>query len=264
MTRAKNLASVLFAIAYRDLIKYIKDRSRLAFSMIFPIVFVGVLGGSLSANFTEEVIGYDFLTFVLVGVIAQTLFQTVTQGVISLIDDREKSLTQEFYVAPVPRWTIILGKIIGESGVAFLQGLFIIGFGLVIGVDISLTQFALLLPVMAIVAIFGGAFGVFIVSLAGDQQSANRLFPLIIFPQFFLAGVFSPIKDLPWILLVVSRAVPLTYAVDLARSVFYLGSDYYDEVVLFNPLVNIIIIGIYFWVFLILGSYFSTRYERNR
>jgi len=259
-----SLPSVILAVAYRDIVKYIKDRLRLVFSMVFPIVFIGVLGGSLSANIGEEVVGYDFMTFVLVGVIAQTLFQTVTQGVISLIEDREKSLTQEFYVAPIPRWSIILGKIIGESGVALLQGLFIILFGLIIGITITWAQFFALLPAMVVIALFGGSFGIFVVSLAGDQQSANRLFPLIIFPQFFLAGVFSPIKELPFLLLVISRAVPLTYAVDFARSLFYAGSDVYDKVVIYNPVVNLIAIGIYFWVFLILGSYLSARYERNR
>jgi ABC-2 type transport system permease protein len=264
MTQAINLISVIASVAYRDIVKYAKDRLRLVFSMIFPVVFIGVLGGSLSANLGEDTVGFDFLTFVLVGVIAQTLFQTVTQGVISLIDDREKSLTQEFYVAPIPRWSIVLGKIIGESFVALLQGLFIIGFGLIIGVTITWMQFLLLIPVMLGVGLFGGAFGIFVVSLVDDQQSANRLFPLIIFPQFFLAGVFSPIKELPLILLIASRIVPLTYAVDFTRSIFYLGTDVYDRVVIYNPVVNLIIIGIYFWVFLILGSYLSARQERNK
>jgi uncharacterized protein YneF (UPF0154 family) len=43
-----------------------------------------------------------------------------------------------------------------------------------------------------------------------------------------------------------------------------LGTDVYERVVIYNPVVNLIIIGIYFWVFLILGSYLSARQERNK
>lgn len=260
-----NLVHVISAIAYRDLVKYLKDPLRIVFSIIFPVVFIGVLGGSLDANLGEN-LNYNFIDFVLIGVLAQTLFQTVAQGVVSLIEDRDKSLTQEFYVSPIPRWSIVFGKILGESGVAFLQGIFIIGFGLIIGVTFTWAQVLLLLPAMVLVGLFGGAFGIFVVAFAGDQQSANRLFPLIFFPQFFLAGVFSPIKVLPPVLFYISRVIPLTYPVDLLRSLYYAdaGPEVIEETVLFSPWVSLTIMGIYFWVFLIVGSYFSARYERNK
>ena len=53
-----------------------------------------------------------------------------------------------------------------------------------------------------------------------ESENTNQIFPFVIFPQFFLAGVFTPIKNLPPVLWALSRIAPMTYAVDLVRGVF--------------------------------------------
>ena len=60
----------------------------------------------------------------------------------------------------------------------------------------------------------GGAFGILVLANLGNQQRVRQIFPLVIFPQFFLAGVFNPITRLPPFLFILSRAAPMTYAVD--------------------------------------------------
>ena len=54
-------------IAYRDVLKFLRDRPRLISTLIFPFVFVGALGGSLQANLGATA-GYNFMTFVFTGV----------------------------------------------------------------------------------------------------------------------------------------------------------------------------------------------------
>jgi ABC-2 type transport system permease protein len=110
----------------------------------------------------------------------------------------------------------------------------------------------------------GGAFGVLVLSNLSGQRSANQIFPFVIFPQYFLAGVFNPIKDLPPILHVLSRIVPLTYAIDLMRSVFYAGTADYNQVVIFNPAISFGVIVAMFTVFLTAGTYLFVRNERNK
>ncbi|MCA1648138.1 MAG: ABC transporter permease [Chloroflexi bacterium] len=65
-----------------------------------------------------------------------------------------------------------------------------------------------------------------------SQGAANQIFPFVILPQYFLAGVFNPITRLPWYLDVLSRISPLRNAVDLVRGAYYLGRPDYDQVVL--------------------------------
>jgi ABC-2 type transport system permease protein len=226
-------------------------------------VFIGVLGGSLQSNLGTSA-GYNLLLFVFTGVIGQTLFQSTASGLISLIEDRENDFSQEIFIAPVSRFSIIFGKILGESLVAFLQVLAIIVFGLIIGLPITLVQVISILPVALIACLFGGAFGVIVMANLSSQRSANQIFPLIIFPQFFLSGVFSPITNLPPILFVLSRLAPMTYAVDLIRGVFYQGLPEYSKVVLHSPIVNLGIISVIFAIFLTSGTILFVRRERNR
>lgn len=258
-----NEVSAILTIAHRDWLKLLRDVPRLLATFVFPLVFIGILGGSLQANLGAST-GFDFLPLTFTGVLAQTLFQSATFGVISLIEDRENDFSQAIFVSPVSRYSIVFGKILGESLVAMTQGVGILAFGLIIGVPLSPSQLLGLIPVAAAVCLFGGAFGILILANIGSQRAANQIFPFIMLPQFFLAGIFNPIQVLPLPLEVLSRISPLRYAVDLVRGVYYRGHPEYARVVLDAPLVNAAIIGVLFVVFLVVGTTLFVQRERNR
>ncbi len=255
--------NAIFTIAYRDFVKLLRDRSRLLFSLVFPIIFIGVLGGSLQSNLAGAA-GYNFLSFIFAGVLGQTLFQSTASGVISLIEDRENDFSQEIFVSPISRYSIIIGKMLGESFVALTQLIGIIIFGIVAGVPIDFFGLIRLLPFFLIACMFGGAFGIFVLSNLKSQRSANQIFPFIMFPQFFLAGVFSPIKSLPPILYILSRIAPMTYVVDLIRSIYFIGDPAYNKIVLFSTGFDLLVVGIYSLVFIVVGTFFFIRNEKNR
>jgi ABC-2 type transport system permease protein len=251
------------SIAYRDFAKLLRDRPRMFASLIFPVIFIGALGGSLQSNWGEK-IGYNLLTFIFTGVFGQTMFQSTASGLISLVEDRANDFSQELFIAPVSRYTIILGKILGETLVSSFQGVAIIIFGLLIGVPISIQQLIASIPVALVASFLGGSFGLLIMSQMGNERSANQIFPFLLFPQFFLAGVFSPIKELPLVLFVLSRIAPMTYAVDFGRGIYYWGAPEYKDVVLHHPLTNLTIIAVFFVVFVSVGTFFFVRNEKNR
>lgn len=255
--------NAIFAIAYRDLLKFLRDKQRIVFSLIFPLVFIAALGGSLNANLEKEV-GYNFLTFIFIGVVAQTLFQSTASGVISLIEDKENDFSQEMFVSPISRYSIIVGKILGESAVAMAQLVAIFGVGLLIRVPMDFSRLLVMLPFCLIVCLFGGAFGILILANLSSQRSANQIFPFVMFPQFFLAGVFSPIKFLPGYLFVLSRLAPMTYAVDLLRGVYYAKANELDKVVLYSTSFNLVIISILTLIFISWGTHLFIKNERNK
>lgn len=255
--------SAIFAIAYRDFLKFVRDKERIVFSLLFPLVFITILGGSLNANFEKD-IGYNLLTFIFIGVLAQTLFQSTASGVISLIEDRENDFSQEIFVSPISRYSIIVGKILGESAVAMTQiiGLFLIA--VITRIPLQIGHLALLIPFGLVVCLFGGAFGVVILSNLKSQRSANQIFPFIMFPQFFLAGVFNPIKNLPIYLTILSRISPMTYAVDLLRGIYYAGQPEYTKVVLNSYITNLVVVAVLTTIFITIGTYLFIKNERNR
>ena len=255
--------SPILAIANRDLLKFLRDPGRLVSTFIFPLLFIGILGGSFQANLGAGA-GFDFMAFTFTGVLAQTLFQSTATGIISLFEDRESDFSQEIFVSPISRYSIVFGKILGESLVALAQGIGIILFGLLVGVRLSPPQLLSLAPVALLICLFGGSFGIMILSNLSSRRLADQVFPFIMLPQFFLAGVFNPIRVLPPYLELLSRISPMRYAVDLVRGVFYAGQPEYAEVVLEPPLVNLVVLGVMFAAFMVIGTILFVRRERNR
>ncbi len=255
--------NAILTIAARDFTKLLRDRPRLLISFIFPLVFIGALGGGLQANIGKQV-GFNFLTFTFTGVLAQVLFQSTASGIISLIEDRSNDFSQEIFVSPISRYSIIFGKILGETLVSLTQAIGVIAFGLIVGVPLGVSEVIKLIPAALIACLFGGAFGTIVMANLGNVRSANQIFPFLIFPQFFLAGVFNPIKDSPPVLAFLSAITPMTYPVDFLRGLYYAGSPEYDKVVLHSPIVNLTVMAIVFTIMLVAGTYLFVKNERNR
>lgn len=259
----KREINALLTIAFRDFTKLIRDRFRLLSSLIFPLIFIGVLGkGQQSA--LGGTLPFNLLTFTFTGVFAQTLFQSTASGISFLIQDRESDFSQEIFVSPISRYTIVLGKILGETLVSYVQVIGVIIFGIIFGAHVSFTQLILIIPAGLIAALFGGAFGMLILANMNNIRSAQQIFPFVIFPQIFLAGIFFPIKNLDPIMKSLSMIAPMTYAVDFVRGIFYWGTPEYNDVVLFHPLTNFAIISILFFIMITVGTYMFVKNERNR
>ena len=253
--------NAIAALAYRDFMKLIRDPVRLISSLIFPLIFIGIMGGSFESGFGSS-IEYDFVHFVFVGVLAQTLFQSSALGIISLIEDRQSDFMQEIFVSPISRHSIVFGKIIGESMVAMVQGVAILAFGFLIGVPLSIGVLLAIIVACIVVCFFGGSFGVLVLSSLNTQRAANQIFPFIMLPQIFLSGVFAPIVNLPLPLDILSRISPMRYAVDLVRGIYYYELGDFSSVVVSVPETNFVIISAMFIVFVSVGTLIFVRKEK--
>lgn len=253
----------LLAISYRDFLKFLRDPARLVWSFLFPLLLIGVFGGIMQANLGATS-SFDFLAFSFTGVFAQTIFMSAAEGVVSLIDDRESDFSQEIFVSPVSRYVIVLGKILGETSVAMPPGLSILGFGLIIGLELSPAMLLQLAAAGALAALLGGAFGVALLSNFSSRRTASQVVPFFMFPQFFLAGVFTPIRVLPWYLEVLSMLSPMRYAVDLVRGLFFSDRADAGQVVLTSPAANLAVMALMFSLLLVVGTYRFVRQEQNR
>ena len=253
-------ASAILALAHRDFIKLLRDRQRMVADFAFPLIFIGILGTSLQAGFGGNS-NINLLDYVFTGVLAQTVWQSSALGLISLLADREQDFSQEIFVSPISRYSIILGKILGESLVALPQALGIIVFGFILQIHIGPDQLARMALALIVIALFGGAFGVIVLANLSSQRAANQIFPFVLLPQFFLAGIFNPIQNLPLPLDILSHLAPMRYAVDLLRDGYY-GST--SRVVLSDATTNLAIIGGLFVVFMVVGTFLFVRAERNR
>jgi ABC-2 type transport system permease protein len=258
-----NELSAITAIAARDLFKFLRDRSRLVGSFVFPFLLMFLMGGTMQLNLGRAA-GFNFIGFTFTGVLGMTLFQSSAQGIASLLDDRQNDFAQEIFVSPVSRYSIVFGKILGETVVALAQAIPLVVFALVLRVTISPGQLTLMAPVAVVSCLLGGSFGLVAMSLINSQQAANQIFNFLLVPQFFLAGIFTPIAVLPWYLEVLSRLSPMRYVIDLLRGVMYAGRPEYHKVVLLDPMTNLTMMALLFAAFMLAGTTLFVRRETNR
>lgn len=264
MRASRREAYAILTIAYRDVLKFSRDPARLVATLVLPLLFVGLFGEGLQATLGPN-LGYNYLTFVFLGVFAQTLFQSTALGMVSLVEDRENDFAQELFLSPISRYSLVFGKIVGESLVAFAQAAVLLALGLMLGVQLRWMMLPALLVVAMITCLLGGAFGLMLLATLGSQRAANQILPFLIIPQLILAGVFNPLKGLPFFLDLMSTIAPLRYAVDLTRAIYYVGQPMtYHKVVLASPFVNLLIIVGMFVVFLVLGTILFVSSERKR
>ena len=113
--------NAVFAIAWREILRAVKSPLSIAFTVIFPILFIGILGGSISQNLTGA-LPYAYLPFMLIGMVANSMYQGTITGVTNLVEERDNDFTAELFVAPISRYAVLLGKLIG-SGVAAMFSL---------------------------------------------------------------------------------------------------------------------------------------------
>lgn len=253
----------LLAIAQRDLTKLLRDRIRLGVSLAFPILIIAGLGTMLEPT-VGRVTGLDAVTLTFTGILPATLFQSAAAGMMSIVEDRATDFSRELFVAPVSRFTIVTGKVIGESLVALCQGVGIVAFATLFGVHMSPEQVLALIPPSIACCLFGAAFGLATLAALPNQRTAQQVFPFVILPQYFLAGVVVPLTGLPGYVNAISEIMPMRYPVDLTRAAFYAGMRGYREAVTDGPLVDLVVMAVLFAVLIVAGGLVFDYRERTQ
>lgn len=213
-----------WVVAYRELLRYVNERSRIASSLAFPLLFLVIFGAGFGNVIGSLAPGVDFIQFMYPGIVAMTVLTSSLFAGVSVVWDREFGFLREILVAPIGRAGIVLGKAIGATLTGLLQVVLMLALAPLLGVALSPQLVLELVPIVVILALGLSGLGILIASFMTSQQGFQLLMQLLIFPLIFLAGVFFPVNDVPSWLEVVSKLNPLTYGVDAIRQVF-LGTN---------------------------------------
>lgn len=205
----------------REMIRFFRDRLRILTSLIQPVLFLFVLGTGLSTITTGSTQDINLRTFMYPGALSMAVLFTAMFSAASIVWDREFGFLREMLVAPVSRWSILLGKCLGGATTAALQGVIVLALAGLVGVPYSPALILVVLGEMLLLAFTLTAFGVMIAARIKQFQSFMAINQMLLMPLFFLSGALFPLANLPGWLQVLTRIDPLTYAVDpIRRAVF--------------------------------------------
>ena len=205
----------------REMIRFSRDRLRVITSLIQPVLFLFVLGSGLS-TLTSGTIGHlNLKTFMFPGALSMAVLFTALFSAASIVWDREFGFLREMLVAPISRWSIVVGKCLGGATTASLQGVLILLMAGLVGVPYSFSLFMTVLGELVLLALTLTAFGVMTAARIQQFQAYMALNQMLLMPLFFLSGALFPLHGLPTWLHVLTRIDPITYAVDpVRRAVF--------------------------------------------
>ena len=214
----------LWVVAYREVLRFLADRTRAASSFAMPLLFLVIFGAGFSKALGALAPGVNYIQFMFPGIIAMTVLMNSLFSGISVVSDKEFGFLKEILVAPISRTGIALGKAVGGSGVAVIQALVLLILAPLVGVALSPRIVLLMLPVVIILSLGLSGLGILIASFMETQQGFQLLIQLLIFPLIFLAGVFFPTHSEPTWMAVISKVNPLTYGVSAIRQIFLGGA----------------------------------------
>jgi ABC-2 type transport system permease protein len=193
--------------------------------------------------------GISYQEFIFPGIVGQTLLFTSMFMGISVIWDREFGFLKEILVAPISRVSVFVGKMLGGSTDAVIQGSFVFVFSFLVAVHVTIITFLISLPIMLLITFGMVSIGLTIASLMESLESFGMIQTFVNLPLFFLSGALFPLSFFPPWLEWVSVVDPLTYGVDALRIVI-LGQTwvsihplYYDLLALVVFDLAIIIVG---------------------
>jgi ABC-2 type transport system permease protein len=219
------------SLAKRELVRFLRQRNRVVGALATPVVFWLLVGGGMGRSFRAPGLpgGENYLEYFFPGTILMILLFTAIFSTISIIEDRREGFLQSVLVAPVSRVSIVLGKVLGGTALAFGQALLFLLLGPLVGVRPSPGGLVLAMGLMALLAFALTALGFCIAWRMSSTQGFHAVMNLFLMPMWFLSGALFPAHNASGPLRMVMQLNPLTYGLDGLRAALYVGRSSYPE-----------------------------------
>ncbi len=244
-----NTFYTIYILWLRQLKRYFRSRSRIIGSLGQPVLFLVALGFGLNSAFSATGKG-NYIQFLSPGIIAMSILFTAVFSGIEIIWDRQFGFLKETMVAPVSRFSIMLGRTLGGATVASFQGILVLVISIAIGFRPEITSIIPALIFMALIALVFTALGTGIASILEDMQGFQLIINFVIMPVFFLSGALFPLETAPTALKWIAVFNPLSYGVDGLRATL-IGVAHFGILIDLSALVVValVFISIGAWLF---------------
>jgi ABC-2 type transport system permease protein len=205
----------IIALWKRGLKAFIRNRTGLIFSLIFPFFFVYVFGAIFKNDYIENPIAY-----MLSGVIITTVFESSLNLASTTVDDMVSGFMKEVLVSPAKRIAVAIGQLLSAATVSTLQGILILVIGLLIGIRFTTwtTPLFILFAMICVGVVFSGV-GLYMATKVRSGQTFQIIKTAVTMPLTFISGAYIPLSMLPGLLRYFAYFNPMTYATAFFRMI---------------------------------------------
>jgi ABC transporter DrrB family efflux protein len=184
--------------------------------IMFVLLFVYVFGGAIRTP------GYDYVDFLMPGIITQSIAFGGFVTALGLAEDVKKGLIDRFRSLPMSRAAVLTGRTLADVATNVLSLVVLVTVGVIAGFSFhnSVPEVA---AGFALLLLFGYAFSwvfAWIGLLVSSPESANAVGFTAIFPLTFASSAFVPIESMPDWLHAFAKVNPFTTVVDAMRALW--------------------------------------------
>jgi ABC-2 type transport system permease protein len=204
----------------REIVRFLRQRGRVAGALGTPVLFWLVLGSGFGASLSGAGASSNagYLAYFYPGMLTLVVLFTAIFASISIIQDRTEGFLQGVLAAPVSRLAIVLSKVLGGAALGLGQGMLLLALAPLAGLPLGFGQAIQACGVMALTAVALSALGFLFAWGTDSVQGFHAIMNLVLFPMWLLSGAFFPEAGaavwLKWIM----RANPLSYGLAALRS----------------------------------------------
>jgi ABC-2 type transport system permease protein len=208
---------------WRECIRFYRDRTRALSTFATALLFWILIGFGLARSFHP--IGMpasvDAVEYLFPGTVVFVVLLTAIVGTFSLIEDRRAGFLQGVLVAPVSRAAIVVGKVLGGTTIALLQGALLLPLAPLVGIPLAPHGLALALVALGTLALSLTALGFILAWRMESMQGFHGIVNLVLMPLWFLSGALFPLHGASPGLRLLMRLDPVTYGLAAFRRALY-------------------------------------------
>jgi ABC-2 type transport system permease protein len=188
--------SIALMLTRRELMRFIRQPARVAAAIGTPALLWLLMGSGFADAMRPDAIGHDtrYSAFLLPGMMTLVAVFAAVFSSISSIDDRQQGWLQAVLVAPVPRWSIAFGRVMGGATVAFIQAAILLPAAPLVGLSLGPLEMVIVLTALALTSIAMAAMGAAFAWVSESTAAFHAVMNLLFMPMWLLSGAFFPVE----------------------------------------------------------------------
>lgn len=182
------------------------------------VIYYFVFQKELSIEFIEAAGTSDYVTYLILGQAMSILsFSTLMNVGRCLIGEIREGTIDNLVLSPASRIGYFIGAYLEQLGRSFIEILFILLIGLILGVRIPVTSIPDCIIIVIIASLSFFSVAIFVSTIMIYTRDTYLVQNTIFLAMEFVCGVLYPISFMPLMLQEISKAFPLTYVLILFR-----------------------------------------------
>jgi ABC-2 type transport system permease protein len=204
-------------IVVREFVRFGRQRARVIASIARPFVWLLFAGAGFAAVFAGRA-ALDYRVYMAPGLVGMVVMFGALLASLSTVTDRDAGVLRLLLVAPVPRGTIAVGKVLAAALLGAAQAV-VVAAGLLPLVHLvpAPRSAALALAAVALLSLAMAALGLVLAAGIRSIENFAGVMNFVVFPMLFLSGALYPTRHLGPLLRALTYLNPLAYGVDLLK-----------------------------------------------